>query len=115
MRTEPLELPLEEDEELERDGVERAPDEMRGEDRETEGEVERRLLDGEPDLGAEKTDRDEEPEKERNRGALLLRDGAEGENDLEAGRAEEPRLPKLGVLPWSLLSPEGETRPVLRE
>jgi hypothetical protein len=87
LRTEPLELPREEeDDELERDGAERELEEtraderdgaereleeIRGEDRETEGEEEPKLLVDEDDLGAEKMDRDEEPEKERSLGVLL--------------------------------------------
>ncbi len=65
LRTEPLDL-LREDEE-ERDGAAREPDETRGEDREIEGEEERGLLDDEDDLGDEKIDRDEDPENERRR------------------------------------------------
>lgn len=120
MRTEPLELPREEEEGgLDRDGAEREPEEMRGEDRvedrETDGEEERILLDGELDLGAEKTDRDEDPEKGRNRGTLLLRDGVEREIDREGEFAEGLRLLKPGICPRSRLPLGEETRPLLRE
>lgn len=120
MRTEPLELPREEEEGgLDRDGAEREPEEMRGddrgEDRVTDGEEERILLDGELDLGAVKTDRDEDPEKGRNRGTLLLRDGAGREIDREGELAEGLRLVKPGICPRSRLPPEDETRPLLRE
>ena len=67
MRTEPLELPREEEEREDPDGAERELEETRGEDREIEeeGEEEPWLLDDGVDLGAEKMDRDEDPEKER--------------------------------------------------
>jgi len=63
LRTEPLDLLREEEEdELERDGAEREPEETRGEDRETEREEGPTLLDDEDDFGAEKIDREEFPE-----------------------------------------------------
>jgi hypothetical protein len=105
LRTEPLELPREEDEdELARDGAEREPEEARGDDREIEPEEEPKLLDDEDDLGAEKTDREEDPEKERSRGELL-RDGVEPENDLEGRRGEELRLLEFGANRRGWLSP----------
>lgn len=115
----PLEPPREEEEdELDRDGAEREAEEMRGddrgEDRETEGEEERILLDGELDLGAEKTDRDEDPEKDRSRGTLLLLEGVERDNDREGEVAAELRLLKPGICPRSRLPLEDETRPLLR-
>jgi hypothetical protein len=106
LRTEPLERPREEEEdELDRDGAERELEETRGEDREIEREEEPRLLDGEDDLGAEKIDRDEDPEKDRRRGELLMRDGVEPEKDRERRLEEELRLLDVGACPRSRLSP----------
>ena len=63
------------------------------------------LLDDEDDRGAEKIERDEVPEKDRSRGVLALRDGAEPEKDREGNREEKPRLVGLDESPRDRLSP----------